>query len=66
MGKTEILGRDRESEVIEYLEKNYYIDKFIILDDGLFGELSKYQIRTDFENGFSKEKYDEAFKLISS
>ena len=38
--------------MIDYLEKHQNINKFIILDDGNFYELKKYQIQTIFEKGF--------------
>ena len=64
LGATDILEKDRESEIIDYLEKHTNINKFIILDDGDFNELSKYQIKTIFEKGFNNEKYQEAISLI--
>lgn len=66
LGKTEVLGRDRESEVIEYLKKHHYIDRFIILDDGTFNELSKYQIKTEFKKGFDDERYMEAVNFVQN
>ena len=64
LGCTDNLEKDREQEVIEYLKKHIYIDKFIILDDKPFNELRKIQIQTDMDNGFNKEKYEEAINLI--
>ena len=64
LGSTDNLEKDREKEVIDYLKKHIYIDKFIILDDKPFNELKKYQIQTDMDNGFNKEKYEEAINLI--
>lgn len=66
LGATENLEKDRESEIIDYLERNTNVYKFIILDDGRFNELSKYQVRTVFEKGFDNKKYEEAVKLIKS
>ena len=65
LGATAILEKDRESEVIDYLERNNNINKFIILDDGNFNELSKYQVKTVFEKGFDNNKYLEAIELIN-
>lgn len=65
LGATDILEKDRESEVIDYLEKHQNINKFIILDDGNFNELKKYQIQTIFEKGFDNTKYHEAIELIN-
>ena len=64
LGSTDNLEKDREREVIDYLKKHIYIDKFIILDDKPFNELRKFQIQTDMDNGFNKEKYEEAVILI--
>ena len=66
IGATDILGREREAEVIDYLEKHQNINKFIIIDDGEFDKLKKYQIQTKYENGFDKEKYQEACELIKN
>ena len=65
LGATDVLEKDRESEVIDYLEKHQNINKFIILDDGDFFELKKYQIQTVFEKGFDDKKYQEACELIN-
>ena len=65
LGATDILKKERESEVIDYLEKHQNINKFIILDDGDFFELKKYQIQTVFEKGFDNKKYQEACELIN-
>lgn len=65
LGATDILEKDRESEVIDYLEKHQNTNKFIILDDGDFFELSKYQVQTVFEKGFDDRKYREACDLIN-
>ena len=65
LGATDILEKDRESEVIDYLEKHQNTNKFIILDDGDFFELSKYQIQTVFEKGFDDRKYRESCDLIN-
>ena len=66
LGATDILEKDRESEIIDYLEKHQNINKFIILDDGNFFELKKYQVQTIFEKGFDNKKYQEAVELINS
>lgn len=66
LGATETLEKDRETEVIDYLEKHQNINKFIILDDGNFYELRKYQIQTIFEKGFDNKKYQEAIELIKT
>lgn len=66
LGATEILEKDRESEIIDYLEKHQNINKFIILDDGDFNELKKYQVQTIFAKGFDKQKYEEAKCLIKN
>lgn len=65
IGSTEVLEKDRESEIIDYLGKNNNINKFIILDDGKFNELSRFQIKTNFNEGFNDEKYKEANILIN-
>ena len=52
--------------MIDYLEKHQNINKFIILDDGNFYELKKYQIQTIFEKGFDNKKYQEAIELIKT
>lgn len=64
IGSTDVLEKDRESEIIDYLGKNNNINKFIILDDGKFNELSRFQIKTNFNEGFDDEKYKEANILI--
>lgn len=64
IGKTEVLDKDRESEVIKYIKEHCYIYKFIIIDDRPFNMLKKYQILTDTESGFNTEKYKEALELI--
>ena len=66
LGATDILEKDRESEIIDYLEKHQNINKFIILDDGNFFELKKYQVQTIFEKGFDNKKYQEACELIKN
>jgi len=65
LGATKNLERDRESEIIDYLENHTNVSKFIILDDGNFNELSKYQVKTIFCNGFDDYKYNEAMKLLN-
>lgn len=65
IGSTDVLEKDRESEIIDYLGKNNNINKFIILDDGKFNELSRFQIKTNFNEGFDDEKYKEANILIN-
>lgn len=65
LGATESLEKDRESEVIDYIEKHQNINKFIILDDGDFNELKKYQVQTIFDKGFNNSKYQEAIELIN-
>lgn len=64
IGATKVLEKDRESEIIQWLKENLNTNKFIILDDGNFNELSKYQVKTESNKGFDKLKYDEAMKLI--
>ena len=64
LGSTDNLEKDRESEIIEYIKEHCYINKFIILDDKDFNKLKKYQIKTDMENGFNKDKFEEANNLI--
>ena len=66
LGATDILEKDRESEIIDYLEKHQNINKFIILDDGDFWELKRFQIQTVFSKGFDNTKYEEAQQLIRS
>lgn len=61
--KTIVSNKDWKYEILNYLEKHHYIDKFIILDNGIFSELSKYQVKTILSNGFNKEKYNEASDL---
>ena len=65
LGATKILEKDREAEIIDYLENHTNIYKFIILDDGDFNELSKFQIKTVFSKGFDDYKYHEALNLIN-
>lgn len=65
LGATDVLEKDRESEVIDYLENHPNTNKFIILDDGEFSEMKKYQIQTVFEKGFDNKKYQEACELIN-
>ncbi|MBQ1827234.1 MAG: hypothetical protein II126_04605 [Erysipelotrichaceae bacterium] len=64
IGKTDDLPGPREKEVMKYLTDNVFIDKFIIIDDGFFNELSPYQIKTSFANGFDLSRYREAEKLL--
>lgn len=66
LGATKSLDKDRESEVIDYLENHHNTNKFIILDDGDFFELKKYQVQTIFEKGFDDKKYNEAIELIKN
>lgn len=66
LGATESLERDRESEIIDYLEKHHNINKFIIIDDGDFNELAIFQVKTNFDKGFDDEKYKEAIQLIKN
>ncbi len=65
LGATKTLEKDRESEVIDYLENHTNVNKFIILDDGDFNELTKFQVKTVFSNGFDDKKYQEALDLIT-
>ena len=65
VGSTVNLEKDREQEVIDYIKDHCYIDKFIILDDKPFNMLKKYQIQTDIDKGFDKDKFEEAVNLIS-
>ena len=64
LGATDVLERDRESEVIDFLEKHQNISKFIILDDGDFWDLKRFQVQTIFSKGFDDSKYVEAMDLI--
>ena len=66
VGSTNNLDKDRESEIIKYLEDHCYIGKFIILDDKPFNLLRKFQILTDYDYGFNKEKFNEACELIKN
>ncbi len=66
IGKTDDLPGPREKEVMKYLTDNIFIDKFIIIDDGFFNELSPYQVKTAFANGFDLSKYREAEKLLET
>lgn len=63
-GKTDDLPGSREGEIKKYLQDHIYINRFIILDDGLFDELRPYQIRTTMAEGFNDAKYKEAVKLL--
>ena len=65
IGATDNLEKDRESEIIKYLEEHIYIGKFIILDDKPFDLLRKYQVLTDIDEGFNKSKFEEALKLLN-
>ena len=64
IGKTDILNGSREEEIKQYLYNNIYINKFIIIDDGDYDELSKYQVKTNFNDGFNDDKYLEASSLL--
>ena len=66
LGATDVLEKDREAEIIDYLNKHDNTNKFIILDDGEFNELSRYQVKTDYNKGFDKEKYEQANYLIKN
>ena len=66
LGATEVLGKSKEIEIIEYLENHNNINKFIVLDDGDFDELEPYQIQPVFSKGFDDKKYIEAVELIES
>ncbi len=63
-GKTDDIPGLREDEIKKYLQDHIYIDKFIILDDGLFNELRPYQVRTMMTEGFNDEKLEEAIRLF--
>ncbi len=65
LGATKILEADRETEILDYLENHTNISRFIILDDGDFNELSKFQVKTVFSKGFDNSKYQEALNLIN-
>ena len=65
-GKTKHMETAREDEVCDYLLEHPYIGKFIIIDDGKFNLLNKYQVQTITKYGFNDEKYDEACILIES
>lgn len=56
----------REEEILQYLETNHYINKFIVIDDKDFNLLSDYHIKTESDKGFVYEKYLEAKNLIES
>ncbi|MCR5066975.1 MAG: hypothetical protein K6A14_02810 [Erysipelotrichaceae bacterium] len=64
LGKTDDIPGPREEEIKKYLQDHIYIDKFIILDDGLFNELRPYQVRTTVIEGFNDEKLEEATRLF--
>ena len=66
LGATDVLGTSKEIEIIEYIENHNNINKFIVLDDGCFDELKKYQVQPIFYKGFDDEKYIEAVELIES
>lgn len=66
LDKTEMLDIEREEEILKYLETNLYVDKFIIIDDHDFELLSKYHVKTDSNLGFTRDKYEEAVKLIEN
>ena len=65
-GKTKHMETAREDEVCDYLLEHPYIGKFIIIDDGKYNLLNKYQVKTITKYGFYDEKYDEACILIES
>ena len=46
------------------MKQHQNTNKLIILDDGDFFELSKYQVQTVFEKGFDNKKYQEACELL--
>ncbi len=66
LGKTDCLNSTRELEIKKYLWEHPYLDKFMILDDGNFYELEKYQIKTEFSFGFDDKKYLEAELLLKN
>ena len=66
VGKTDRLESSRETEIMKYLLDHPNIAKFLILDDGYFYELSKYQIKTDISKGFNEGKFREAIILMEN
>jgi len=66
LGKTDTLGKDREAEIKQYLSEHIYIDRFLILDDGVFDELTPYHVQTSFTEGFTDEKYREAVRILEN
>lgn len=67
----EIIGRTgdqeltREDEIKKYISEHPNINKFIIIDDGRFIDLEKYQVKTYFDYGFDDEKLKEARSLLN-
>ena len=64
VGKTDDDNRSKEANISLYLTK-HEVNKFIIFDDAeIIGDLARFQVRTIFKEGFTKEKYEEALEVI--
>ena len=64
LGKTKELNTSRSEEIRQYLYDHVYINRFIILDDNEIEGFERYQVKTDFEQGFDTEKYEEAVRML--
>ena len=64
IGCTDSLG-SREREIMDYLDRNPQIDRFIILDDLPMNELRNYQVLTRMHEGFSERRYNEAAGILN-
>ena len=65
LGRTSVLDDSREEEIKQYLAEHIYIDKFVIVDDTDFDELTRYHIKTEFSKGFDLNKLEEARVLLN-
>lgn len=63
--KTSGLSLQREERILNYLDNNLYVDRFIVLDDDRsFNALSGYLIQTRPEEGFNEEERQKAIKTF--
>lgn len=63
--KTAGMSLPREERILNYLDNNLYVDRFVVLDDDRsFSVLSGYLIQTRPEEGFNEEKRQKAIKTF--
>ncbi|MCI5774824.1 MAG: HAD domain-containing protein [Erysipelotrichaceae bacterium] len=62
-GATDLLGDDRNKQILRYLRKHQY-HKFVILDDLLLRELVDFQVKTDYRVGFDEQAYMQACAIL--